>query len=285
MSNLNISRAKRLDQYVIETIPQLSRSFAVKLIEDGKVLVNDEPVLKAGSKIREGSRIVIAYDVHELEKIPVIELPIIYEDEDCLVVNKPAGVLTHSKGMFNPEATVETFVRKYASNMVGNRVGIVHRLDRATSGVIICAKHAAALVWLQKQFSQRKVKKTYMAIIAGHLKQEHALIDMPIERNPSRPQLFRVGAHGKSAQTEYKVISSNEVYSLLELSPQTGRTHQLRVHLAQLGHPIIGDTLYGGAAAGRLYLHATRLEITLSNRQRSVFEAPLPDEFAAIMKR
>ena len=159
MANLEVTHAKRLDQYVVEQIPELSRAFAAKLIEQGKVLVNGEPN-KAGYKPRPADKITIDYDVAEVEKIPDIDLPVIYEDEDCIVINKPVGVLTHSKGAFNPEATVATFLRSRIDGMSGGRAGIVHRLDRATSGIIICAKNPLALSFLQKQFSQRKAKKT-----------------------------------------------------------------------------------------------------------------------------
>lgn len=284
MANIEISQAKRLDQYVVEQIPEISRAFAAKLIEQGKVLVNGEPN-KAGYKPRATDKVSIDYNVAELEKIPDMDLPIIYEDDDCIVINKPVGVLTHSKGAFNPEATVATFLRSRIKDMAGERAGIVHRLDRATSGVIICAKNLTALSFLQKQFSQRKAKKTYTAIVSGHLKLEHAVIDMPIERNPKAPATFRVGANGKSAITEYEVIQVNEHYSLLTLKPQTGRTHQLRVHLAHQGHPIVGDTLYGGKPADRMFLHALELEITLPSRERMTFSAPLPKEFNQKMKQ
>ena len=168
MSNLEISRALRLDQRVIELVPQLSRAFAVKLIEDGKVKVNGKAVLKAGHKLSAANAetVVVDYDLQEIEAIPAIELEILYEDDDCVVINKPLGLLSHSKGLFNPEATVETWLRS-RTKLTGARAGIVHRLDRATSGVMICAKTPEALGWLQKQFSQRKVKKTYLAIVAG----------------------------------------------------------------------------------------------------------------------
>jgi RluA family pseudouridine synthase len=147
---------------------------------------------------------------------------------------------------------------------------------------MIGAKTPEALSWLQKQFSQRKVKKTYMAVVEGQLEPAEAIIDMPIERNPKHPQTFRAGPNGKPAQTEYKAVKYNGSKTLVELRPKTGRTHQLRVHLKQLKHPILGDTLYGGVSANRLYLHALSLEITLPNRQRKVFVAPLPTEFLAI---
>ncbi len=279
MANLELSRAQRLDQKVIELFPDLPRSYAVRLIEEGKVSVNGDVIEKAGYKLRGANEVAVDYDPKQLDEIADIDLEILYEDDDCIVVNKPEGVLTHSKGAFNPEATVASFLRKRIKDFPGERAGIVHRLDRATSGVIICAKTPEALSWLQKQFAQRRVKKTYTAVVSGHLKNEHAIIDMPIERNPKKPQTFRVGANGKSANTEYRVLQSGERRQLLELKPQTGRTHQLRVHLAHLGHPIVGDALYQGEIADRLYLHATELELTLPSRQRKTFGVPVPASF------
>lgn len=285
MSNLNISRAIRLDQKVVELLPLLSRAFAARLVEEGKVQVNNQVVTKAGYKLRDGDQVTVDYDIRTLEAIPDIELPVMYEDADCVVINKPIGVLSHSKGAFNPEATVATWLRgRLTAGFVGARAGIVHRLDRATSGIMIAAKSPAALSWLQKQFSQRRVHKTYFAIVSGQLPHEHALIDMPIERNPHHPQTFRAQAGGKAAVTEYWVRQATDRYSLVELRPQTGRTHQLRVHLSTLGHPIVGDPIYGGEAADRLYLHAEQLEITLPNRERRVFTAPLPDAFRSMME-
>ena len=274
---------QRLDVIVVQLIPRLSRAFVQRLCDTGKVLVNGNES-KPGYKVKEGESIKVDYDLAELKQIPDIELPILYEDDDCVVINKPVGILTHSKGAFNPEATVATFLRSRINGMNGERAGIVHRLDRATSGVIICAKHPTALAWLQKQFSQRRTKKTYMAIVQGQMTTEHAAIDMPIERNPKRPQTFRVGANGKSAYTEYKVLVQNDTLSLIELRPQTGRTHQLRVHMSHLGHPILGDSLYGGEPADRLYLHALSLELTLPNKERKVFVAPLPTEFKEMVQ-
>lgn len=285
MSNLELSRAERLDQRVVSLLPELSRSFAARLIEDGKVTVNGTVATKAGLKLREDDHVAVDYDVAELEQIPEIELPVLYEDDDVVVINKPAGVLTHSKGAFNPEATVATWLRSRLKGLEGQRAGIVHRLDRATSGVMICAKDAASLSWLQKQFSTRKVKKTYIAIVEGHLKEAEAVIDMPIERNPKRPQTFRVGSNGKPATTQYRVLATSPHYSEVELMPHTGRTHQLRVHLLELGHPIVGDELYGAAPAARLLLHAKQLEITLPSRERKVFEAPVPAEFQEYLRR
>jgi 23S rRNA pseudouridine1911/1915/1917 synthase len=241
---------------------------------------------KAGYKVREGDQVTVDYDMAELDVVPDIDLPVLYEDNDVVVINKPAGILTHTQGAFNPEATVATFLRsKIAGEFSGERAGIVHRLDRATSGVMIGAKNLAALSFLQKQFALRKTKKTYIAIVQGHLKEPEAIIDMPIERNPKAPATFRVGTNGKASTTHYKVIRETDKYSLVELKPETGRTHQLRVHLAQIGHPIIGDPLYGtGAFGDRLYLHALSLEITIPDGHvRKTFTAPLPPEFEEFM--
>lgn len=280
MANLEISRAKRLDQKVVELIPELSRAFGTKLIEEGRVTVNKEVQTKPGYKLREGDKVKVNFDLTELADIPEIKLDVLYEDDDCVVINKPVGLLTHSKGQFNPEPTVETWLRG-KTKVTGERAGIVHRLDRATSGVMICAKTPEALRWLQRQFSQRRTKKTYYAVVVGAPKQPEAIIDMPLERNPKAPATFRVHPNGKAAVTAYKVIEAGKRYSLLELNPETGRTHQLRVHLSNLGHPIVGDTLYGGPEAKRMMLHAYRLELTLPNRERQVFTVPVPKSFKA----
>ncbi len=182
MSNLELSRAQRLDQRVVEQMPTLTRSFAVQLINDGKVSVNGAAVSRPGYKMRNGDNVSIDHDDKLFLSIPAIELPVLYEDDDCVVVIKPAGLLTHSKGAFNPEATVATWLRGRLRSMEGERAGIVHRLDRATSGVMICAKTPEAHGWLQKQFSQRRVKKHYNAIITGRMNPEAAVIDRPIGR-------------------------------------------------------------------------------------------------------
>ena len=284
MANLEISRGERLDQYVISQIPTLSRAYTTKLIEQGKVTVNDEPQLKAGYKLRPKDKINIDYNPEELPELPKIKLEVLYEDDDCVVINKPLGLLSHSKGVYNPEATVASWLQTRLKNMEGERAGIVHRLDRATSGVMIAAKTPEALSLLQKQFSQRKVKKTYVAVVKGEFAESEAIIDMPIERHPKKPQTFRVGSNGKSAVTAYRVLNTDGEHSLVQLAPTTGRTHQLRVHLAQIGHPIVGDTFYNGELADRLFLHAQTLEITLPNRQRQIFTVKAPTDFKKQLK-
>lgn len=279
---------KRLDQKVVELLPELSRASAAKLIISGKVKINGELATKSSQSVAASDKVVVDYHPTSL---PIIDLPIIYEDENCVVIDKPAGVLTHSKGNFNPEATVATWLEsrvasdwRSGASEQNTRLGIVHRLDRATSGVMICAKNEASHMYLQKQFSSRQTKKTYVAVVTGEPDPLEAMIDIPIERNPKAPATFRAGAGGKSAQTYYKIIKTNRNYSLLELKPVTGRTHQLRVHLKYIGHPIVGDMIYGGETASRLMLHARELEITLPGGNRKIFHSEVPPEFARLVK-
>lgn len=207
-------------------------------------------------------------------------LPVVYQDENIIVINKPIGVLTHSKGALNDEFTVADFFRRFSTyHLETNRPGIVHRLDRDTSGILIGALNDDTAKLLQRQFSDRKTKKIYMAVVDGVLKQPEALIDLPIGRNPKSPSQFRVDPNGKPAQTVYKVLASDGKRSLVELKPLTGRTHQLRVHMAHLGTPIHGDRVYG-KPADRLYLHAAALEITIPGGKRRTFTAETPAEFA-----
>lgn len=277
-----ISAGKRADVVATEALPSLSRAYVHTLFEDGRIALNDERV-KPGHKLRLGESMTINFDLSELEQIADIDLPVLFENEDVLVINKPIGVISHARGKYWNEPSVASFVRQM-TGQEGDRTGIVHRLDRATSGVMICAKNSETMSFLQKQFSSRNVKKKYRTIINGHVEPREAIIDMPIERNPKAPATFRVGGNGKAAQTQYKVLASSEKHDKLELTPVTGRTHQLRVHLKYLGHPITGDTLYEGSAAERLYLHAYSLEITLPGGERKVFTADEPREFQALME-
>lgn len=276
-------KGKRADLAATEALPSLSRAYVHKLFEDGRILLNGESI-KPGHKLRLNEELAIDFDVSELEQIPDIDLPIIYEDDDILVIDKPAGVISHARGRFWNEASVASFVRQ-KTGQEGEHSGIVHRLDRVTSGVMVCAKNFEALSFLQKQFSQRGVKKTYKAIVRGHLQPQEAVIEMPIGRNPAKPQTFHVTADGKPARTKYTVEDSFSGYDLVRLEPETGRTHQLRVHLHEVGHPIVGDHLYIGEGGDRLYLHAVSLELTLPSGERKKFESPLPPEFKTFMDK
>ncbi len=271
------SAGKRFDVVATEMLPMLSRAYVHVLIEGKRILLNGQQQ-KAGYKLRVDDVITTDFEESEIDDIADIDLSILYEDDNVLVINKPEGIISHSRGRYWNEPSVASFVRQ-KTGLEGDRSGIVHRLDRATSGVMICAKNSETLSLLQKQFSKRNVKKTYLAIVSGHLKLPEAIIDMPIERNPKAPSTFRIGSNGKPSQTKYFVIENRDDYDVVRLEPITGRTHQLRVHLAHQGHPIVGDMLYKGEAADRLYLHALSLEITLPEGERKLFEAPLPEAF------
>src|SRR6266498_1367434 len=194
---------ERIDAFLARVSSEHSRSFWQKLCESQAVSVNNTPA-KPSVKLTEGDSITVA--IPEMPTVVAEELPILYEDDDVLVLNKPAGLLTHAMGALNSEFTVAEFVRSRTTDGVdGNRPGIVHRLDRGTSGVIIAAKNPEAKRWLQSQFSKRNVKKTYLALVEGHIRENEAIVRLPIERNPKKPQTFRIGPNGKPAETAYNL--------------------------------------------------------------------------------
>jgi 23S rRNA pseudouridine1911/1915/1917 synthase len=277
------SDRKRLDVELTERYPDTSRSTWQKHIKAGHVTVNGSTQESPKFDVTEND--IIAIDIPVQANHTDKTLPIIYIDDNVIVINKPAGILTHAKGALNDEFTVAEFFRRYTTyQLESNRPGIVHRLDRDTSGVMIGARHEEAAVMLQKQFADRTTKKEYVALISGTLKEETALIDLPIGRNPTAPSTFRVDAGGKSAQTLYKVVRSDGQVSMVVLRPKTGRTHQLRVHMQYLNAPIVGDRVYGGIPADRLYLHARSLELTIPGSERKVFSVDTPDTFDAYME-
>ena len=268
----------RLDIYLSTKFDTtISRSLWQKYIKAGYVSVNNKVVTTPKFEVDETDE--IALNLPEKEQTDV-DLPILYEDDDVIVVNKPSGLLTHAKGGLSDEPTVAEIIRPKTSFATDtDRPGIVHRLDRDTSGLLIIAKNPESAAHLQRQFAERTAKKTYIAITDGKPKLNAAKIDLPIGRNPSAPSTFRIDPNGKPAQTTYHVLAENDAQSLVELKPTTGRTHQLRVHLAHLNAPILGDRVYGKSSDCRMMLHAQKLEITLPSGERKVFKAAVPDEF------
>lgn len=261
----------RLDHLLVEQHPEYNRSSLQRFIKSGYVTVDGTTVQKPNAKFLPDAKIILT--VPPSSKLPPLP-PVIYEDDHVLVINKPAGLLSMAKGEYCPEPTLEDYGL------------LVHRLDRDTSGVVILAKDPATQKMLRKQFQDRKTHKTYYAVVEGQPKLPAALIDLPIARNLKRPTTFQVDQNGKSSQTAYKVLRHNSKYSLLELKPTTGRTHQLRVHLKYLGTPILGDVVYGSGPHKRLFLHAKDLEITIpgpNGNQRKTFSAPLPPEFEELV--
>ncbi len=255
----------RLDILLVEKYPDYNRSSLQKFTKLGYVSVDGKVIKKSNVKIPNDATINL--DIPKTDK--TIERPtVIFEDENVIVLNKPAGLLSMAKGEYCPESTLEDFGL------------LVHRLDRDTSGVVILAKNEPTQKMLRKQFQDRKTHKTYYAIIEGRPKLDEAMIDLPISRNLKHPTTFKVDPNGKPAQTHYKIIKTNNDFSLVELKPITGRTHQLRVHLKYLGTPILGDCVYGtGKKANRLFLHAGSLEITIPEGNRKVFTSNTPKEF------
>ena len=267
----------RLDAYCAEFWPEQSRSTWQKLIKAGQVKVNGESIDSPKFELGEDDYVQV-----ERPKEPDFSkdtVPVLYEDDNVIVINKPVGVLTHAKGALTDEFSVAEFFRpKTSFGTETNRPGIVHRLDRDTSGVMIGARNPETARLLAKQFQDRKAKKTYIAVLDGTVKEPEALIDLPIGRNPKKPSQFRVDPNGKSAETKYEVIRTDGKKTLVKLMPRTGRTHQLRVHMAYLGAPILGDKVYG-RESDRLYLHARSLEITIPEGKRITFEVPVPQDF------
>ena len=271
------SEKVRLDTFLAGTFDaSRSRSLWQKYVKSGAVQVNGQVITSPKTEIETADEITVELPEQTAD---ATDIPVLYEDEDIVVINKPAGVLTHAKGGISQEHTVADMLQPlttFASDT--NRAGIVHRLDRETSGVLVGARTPAAAEFLQKQFAQRTTKKTYIAIVEGAPKHTEALIDLPIGRSPAKPSTFRVDPKGKSAQTTYYVLDVQNDKSLVKLQPKTGRTHQLRVHMAHIGHPIVGDIVYGKSAQ-RMFLHAYQLELTAPNGERMTFTAPIPEEF------
>lgn len=266
----------RLDSYLAEYWPEYSRTTWQKYCQAGYVKVNGKVITSYKKQLGEDDAVTVDVPENKIEPEP---LPIIYEDDDVTVVNKPISVLTHAKGKIAEESTVADFMLDRTTFKPDtNRPGIIHRLDRDTSGVIICARNPEAASYLQRQFTNRKVKKTYLAIVKGKLKIKKGQINIPIGRNPKKPSTFRADPNGKPAITNYEVLAEDSAFSFIKLQPVTGRTHQLRVHLAYLDHPILGDRFYD-KEDNRLFLHAYQLEITLPGGKRTIFKAELPPEF------
>lgn len=254
---------ERLDTYLSKKIPEISRSQIKKLIESGNVLLNNSPA-KAGRKLQDGDVIHVTIpEPKTLEAIPQkIPLDIIYEDKSIIIINKPAGMVVHA-GAGNTEKTLVNALLYHCINPpsppfdkggrgglsgIGGvlRPGIVHRLDKETSGVIAAAKNDKAHLSLTKQFKERIIKKKYIALVWGVVKDDEETIDMPIGRHISHRQKMSISAkRGRSAVTHYKVLKRFSHFTLLEIRIETGRTHQIRVHLSAIHHPVVGDTVYG----------------------------------------
>ena len=281
----------RLDKYVSEKCPELSRSQAQRLIADGKITVNGIPA-KPSLKLRTGDRIRITIPPPppshlEPEAIP---LNIVYEDDDLLVVDKPAGLTVHP-APGHPSHTLVNALLSHLPSLPDTgeplRPGIVHRLDKDTSGLVIVAKNNVAHMKLASQFKSRSVVKTYVALVKGHLELGEGVIEAKIGRDPHHRKRMAVVASGREARTEYRVLRYIGNYTLLEVKPRTGRTHQIRVHLSAIGFPVVGDATYGGKSPllSRQFLHAAKLGFRLPSTGEYVeFKSNLPPDLAKMLR-
>lgn len=301
---------KRLDQFLTAQMPETSRARIQQLVREGKIAVNGAAA-KASLRLRGGEQIEVAGEIERapLRGIPEeIPLEIVYEDDDLAIVNKPAGMMVHAGAGATEDARnrgtlVNALLHRFnALSGVGGetRPGIVHRLDRATSGLIVIAKNDVAHRRLATQFAKREVKKTYIALVHGWLKQDGGTISSSISRDLlRRTRMTTRRSGGREAITHYAVTKRIEShygkFSLLELRIDTGRTHQIRVHLASLGHAVVGDTLYGAPreirahrlkaiSLPRNFLHAAKLELKQpTSGQLLALQVPLPAELEAFL--
>lgn len=285
---------QRLDRFIVGELPELSRSVVQRLIKAGDVLVNQEAT-KPAYCVEPGDQITILLappvDTDILpEDIP---LEILYEDADLAAINKPAGMVVHPAfGNWSGTVVNAALARWPQMREVGEveRAGIVHRLDKDTSGLLVLAKTPEALTSLQAQFKARTVTKQYIALVEGIPTSSGGIIDAPIGRDPKQRKRMAVVRDGRPAQTRYDVLEDFNEHALLLLELYSGRTHQIRVHLAWLGYPIVGDRVYGyrkqRIKMKRLFLHAVRLAVdSPSSGQRLQFEAPLPASLEDILAK
>lgn len=288
-------KGKRLDTYIPSVDTDITRTSAQRLIEDGNILVNGKNE-KVSYKIQENDKISV--EIPEPKQIELkaqnIPIEIIYEDSDIIVVNKPKGMVVHPANG-NPDGTLVNAIMAICKDSLSGiggeiRPGIVHRIDKDTSGLLIVAKNDNAHVKMSEQIKNHEVKKTYIALVRGVFKENEATIDMPIGRSTSDRKKMAVNKNGKNAITHIKVLKRFDKYTLLQVNIETGRTHQIRVHLSHIGYPIVGDYTYSNGknefdVIGQC-LHAQKLEFKHPITQKDMcLEAELPQYFKDILDK
>lgn len=288
-------KGKRLDTYIPSVDIDITRTSAQRLIEDGNILVNGKNA-KVSYKIQENDKISV--EIPEPKQIELkaqnIPIEIIYEDSDIIVVNKPKGMVVHPANG-NPDGTLVNAIMAICKDSLSGiggeiRPGIVHRIDKDTSGLLIVAKNDNAHVKMSEQIKNHEVKKTYIALVRGVFKENEATIDIPIGRSTSDRKKMAVNKNGKNAITHIKVLKRFDKYTLLKVNIETGRTHQIRVHLSHIGYPIVGDYTYSNGknefdVIGQC-LHAQKLEFKHPITQKDMcLEAELPQYFKDILDK
>lgn len=282
---------ERLDKFISLKLTQFSRARLQKLINEGYVLVNGATA-KPSLKLNPGDKLTVTIPPPPPSPLSPEDIPlkILYEDDDLLVIDKPAGLTVHP-APGHPGHTLVNAILSHFPHLAdmgdSPRPGIVHRLDKDTSGVMLVAKNATAQAKLAEQFKSRAVEKTYLALVRGHLAPERGMIEAPIGRHPSNRKKMAVVSRGREARTMYRVVKYMGNYTLLEVKPETGRTHQIRVHLAAIGYPVMGDAVYGAKSPllSRQFLHAHRLKIKLpSTGEYQEFTSPLAEDLEKVLE-
>ena len=285
----------RLDKLIANKYSDLSRTNIQKLIDDNKITVNNK-VQKASYKVMEKDEIKIEeIEAKTIDLKPQnIPLDIIYEDDDIIIINKQKGLVVHPANG-NPDGTLVNAIMAICKDSLSGiggeiRPGIVHRLDKDTSGLIIVAKNDKAHINLSEQIKNREVKKTYIALVRGVIKENEATINMPIARSTKDRKKMAVSKDGKNAITHFKVLKRYDKYTLIEVNIKTGRTHQIRVHMSQIGYPIVGDNVYSNGknpfgVVGQM-LHSAKLTFRhpITNKEMNL-EAPLPEYFVEVLNK
>ena len=280
-------RSGRIDALLAEAFADLSRARIQRLIEGGHATLNGETVRKSG-QAKPGDRIAVSIPATEHETPNVeFDLPVLYEDDWLIAVDKPAGLAVHgAPGDTGPSVAGWMLARlgSLASQFDAERPGVVHRLDKDTSGVLLLAKTPASQAALSSAFEQRTTHKTYLAVTDGVSNRTRAVIDADIGRHPGDRTKMAIAKRGRASRTEYEVLADDGDHALVIVRPETGRTHQIRVHLAAIGCSVMFDRVYGKAGEGRQLLHAWRLEVPHPSGGTLTVTAPLPHDFAAVVR-
>lgn len=285
----------RLDKYIAEKKEELSRTMIQKLIENGDIQVNGEKK-KISYHLQAKDEITVVIPEVRKTNLQAQDIPVevVYEDQDIIVVNKPKGMVVHPANG-NPDGTLVNAIMAICKDRLSGiggelRPGIVHRLDKDTSGLLIVAKNDMAHIALSEQIKDRKVKKIYIALVRGVVEENEATINMPIGRSTKDRKKMAVAKEGKEAITHFKVLKRYRKYTLLEIKIDTGRTHQIRVHMAEIGHPVVGDMVYSNGknefgVEGQM-LHAKSLEFCHPKTSQVLYlETELPEYFKLVLKK
>ncbi|CAA9243083.1 MAG: Ribosomal large subunit pseudouridine synthase D [uncultured Chloroflexia bacterium] len=290
----NEHAGERIDRFLALALPDLSRSYAQQLIDDGHVLVNGKSV-KRSTAVQTDDLVTITLPVPQATDLVAEDIPLVvrYEDDDLLVVDKPAGMVVHPAPGHASGTLVNALLYHYPHMEIGGdlRPGIVHRIDRDTSGLLVVAKHDRAKAHLQAQQQARTMTKVYLALIQGSFREPQGTIEAPIDRHPTDRLRMAVVQNGRPSRTDYRELERLGAYSLVEARLHTGRTHQIRVHFAYKHHPVVGDQLYGPRrqtnplGLGRQFLHAHRLGFERLDGTYIETISPLPPDLQAVLDR